>query len=163
MNADLPVAGQAPGPRPRPLLRLLLAAALACPALAGAGPTDSPEGLWRIYNDDTGKPQALVRIVQSGDEYEGIIVDTLVPGEVLDDLCVHCTGSRKNQPIKGMVFITGLHRDGDDFVDGRVLDPDTGDTYRCEMHLKDGGRKLVMRGFFLLPMLGRSQTWDRVE
>jgi uncharacterized protein (DUF2147 family) len=157
MNADLSAAG------PALRLLLLLAALLGGSALAVAATAESPVGLWKIYNDNTGKPQALVKITQSGDEYQGIIVDTLVPGEVLDDLCVHCTDYRKNQPIKGIVFITGLHRDGDNFIDGRVLDPDTGDIYHCEMHLEDGGRKLVMRGFILLPMLGRSQTWDRAE
>jgi uncharacterized protein (DUF2147 family) len=145
------------------MVKRLLAGLAFCCSLAAAADNDSPVGLWKIYSDDTGKPQALVKIVQNGADYEGIIVDTLVPGEVLDDLCVHCRDSRKNQPIKGMVFLTGLHRDGDDYVDGRVLDPDTGDTYHCEMHLEEGGRKLVMRGFVLLPLLGRSQTWDRVE
>ena len=40
---------------------------------------------------------------------------------------------------------------------GEILDPDTGWTYRCRMTLKDGGQKLLVRGFLGMALFGRTQ------
>jgi uncharacterized protein (DUF2147 family) len=53
-------------------------------------------------------------------------------------------------------------KDGDEYVDGQILDPDNGKVYRCKVRLA-GGKKLSVRGYIGVPMLGRSQTWVRQE
>ncbi|TMH43938.1 MAG: DUF2147 domain-containing protein [Betaproteobacteria bacterium] len=40
---------------------------------------------------------------------------------------------------------------------------DEGQVYRCRIALLDDGRKLQVRGFIGIPLLGRSQTWVRKE
>jgi uncharacterized protein (DUF2147 family) len=49
------------------------------------------------------------------------------------------------------------------WVKGKILDPDDGNIYSCEMTLHDGGKILEVRGYIGFSFLGRSQTWVRME
>ena len=49
------------------------------------------------------------------------------------------------------------------FEGGDILDPNNGKVYRVKLKLVDGGAKLDVRGYIGTPMLGRTQTWIRVE
>ena len=53
--------------------------------------------------------------------------------------------------------------EADLFDGGHILDPNNGKVYRSQMRLGDGGRKLDVRGYIGLPLLGRTQTWLREE
>ena len=75
--------------------------------------------------------------------------------------CGLCEGALKDQPVIGMTILRGLRRDGSGFGGGTILDPDEGRTYRCTATLRDGGRKLEVRGFIGVPLLGRTQIWVR--
>jgi uncharacterized protein (DUF2147 family) len=46
---------------------------------------------------------------------------------------------------------------------GKILDTENGKTYQCSLHLAENGKKLNVRGFIGLPILGHSQTWERVD
>lgn len=76
-------------------------------------------------------------------------------------ICSKCTDERKDEPIVGLVLMRSIKRQGDEFAGGDILDPDTGSVYRCKFALADGGSRLVVRGFLGVPLLGRSQTWER--
>ena len=119
----------------------------------------SPAGLWQTISDSSGKPAALVEIFESGGRFHGRIVQLLEddPGSV----CTQCTDARKNQPLVGMVFLTGLRADGDEFTGGDILDPEDGRVYRAKIKLIDGGDKLKVRGFLGFSLLGRTQIWLR--
>ena len=43
---------------------------------------------------------------------------------------------------------------------GTIYDPQSGNTYSSTMELQDENT-LVVRGYVLLPIFGRSQTWIR--
>ena len=47
--------------------------------------------------------------------------------------------------------------------DGKILDPENGKNYSLRLTPIDGGKKLEVRGYFGAPLLGRTQTWIRVE
>jgi hypothetical protein len=49
------------------------------------------------------------------------------------------------------------------FEGGDILDPNNGKVYSAKLTLVDGGKKLDVRGYIGMPMLGRTQTWQRVE
>ena len=53
---------------------LLLTAALALPAAAD---TSSPIGKWRTFHPDTGAPNTIVEIAETGDTLEGTVVELL--------------------------------------------------------------------------------------
>ena len=57
----------------------------------------------------------------------------------------------------------GLRKDGDAYDGGEILDPADGKVYKSKLTVRDGGRKLDVRGYVGVPMLGRSQVWLRQE
>lgn len=139
-------------------LWLLLAAALTSGAMSP--PLASPEGLWRIVDQDSGAQLGLARFYAR----DGRIYGRLEGGAnsaPLAGLCTACRDDRHNQPRQGLEFIRDLAPAGDAYAGGSILDPDTGRSYGCEVKVMDGGRKLVVRGYLGLPLLGRSQTWIR--
>jgi uncharacterized protein (DUF2147 family) len=139
-----------------------LAAAVAmAPAFADDA---SPVGLWKNIDDVSGKPKALIRISESNGVLQGKIEKLFRPADQdQNPKCDKCTDARKDQPILGMVFMSGLKKDGDEYTGGEILDPDNGKVYKSKMELADGGKKLKVRGYIGVPMLGRSQTWLRQE
>ena len=46
---------------------------------------------------------------------------------------------------------------------GKILDPENGKEYRLRLTPIDGGKKLEVRGYIGDAVLGRTQTWVRVE
>ncbi|MBI1397633.1 MAG: DUF2147 domain-containing protein [Betaproteobacteria bacterium] len=125
----------------------------------------SPVGLWKTVDDHTHKARSLVRIVEVGGELQGRVEELLnrQPDDDPDGLCRKCPGERKDQPIVGMTILWGLKRDDDEYDGGEILDPKNGKTYRCKMHVIDGGRRLEVRGYIGISLIGRTQTWVRVE
>jgi uncharacterized protein (DUF2147 family) len=145
---------------------VLLAGAAATFAQNSAGATasgaTSPVGLWQTIDDKTEKPKALVEITEeSNGTLSGKVVKGLNPNENPDRRCTECTDDRRGQKILGMTIIRDMKREGDGWAGGNILDPENGKVYKCKMHLEDGGRKLVVRGFIGISLLGRSQTWNR--
>lgn len=145
--------------------RVLAAVAFALPLLSGrpVHAQATPVGFWNTISDDDGRPTGVVEIRQVGDEYVGIVRGILVPATHEDSLCTRCTGALRNAPIVGLTILRHMHRDGDEYSGGEILDPETGKTYRARMRLADGGKKLIVRGYIGISLFGRSQTWVRRE
>lgn len=124
-------------------------------------PADTPVGLWRAYDDRTGRESAIIRIERQGGVLIGKVISTRNPADAYKT-CTKCDGARHDQPILGLTIITNMRRDGARWDGGQILDPRTGSVYRCIMRLEDGGSRLIVRGFIGLSLFGRSQTWVRV-
>ena len=132
------------------------------PPLYAAEP--SPVGLWRTIDDHTGKPRGLVQITEANGEYQGRVTKTFPkPGEDPNRRCEKCEGARQNQPVIGMTILWGIRKQGDEYQDGEILDPETGKIYRARIRLEDGGKRLDVRGFIGFSLIGRSQIWIREE
>ena len=124
----------------------------------------TPVGLWRTIDDQTGKPRGLVRITEANGEYQARVEKTFPkPGEDSNPKCEKCEGARQNKPVIGMTILWGLKKQGDEYQGGEILDPENGKVYRATIKLKDGGKKLDVRGFIGFSLFGRSQTWLREE
>lgn len=143
-------------------LALIVTAALTmAPAFAQTG---TPAGLWKNIDDETGKPKALIRITESNGVLTGQIEKLFRDAnEDQNPKCDKCEGARKDQPIIGMTILSNLKKDGDEYAGGEILDPNNGKVYKSKLHLTDGGKKLSVRGYIGVPMLGRSQTWVRQD
>ncbi|MGO7906437.1 DUF2147 domain-containing protein [Rhizobium leguminosarum] len=122
----------------------------------------SPVGLWRNVDDVSGKPRALVRITESNGALQGRIEKVFLAANE-SPTCAKCEGALKNAPVMGLVILSGLKKDGDDYTGGQILDPDNGKVYSSKIHLIDEGKKLTVRGFIGVSLLGRSQVWERQE
>jgi len=138
-----------------------LAALLIVAPLARAAAQTSPVGAWDTISDTDGKPAATVEIRQVGNHYVGVITALLRPDDDSTAVCDKCRDERKGQRIVGMEIIRGMRADGQGWSGGEILDPETGKTYKANMHLGENGNTLVVRGYIGLPMFGRSQTWVR--
>ncbi len=140
------------------LAGLLTGALLAAPA---AMANDSPVGLWKSIDDETKNPKALIRITEQAGVLIGRIEKILT--DKVDALCDKCTDDRKDKPVQGMMILTGLKKDGDEWTGGEILDPNNGKVYKAKAKLIDGGAKLDVRGFLGVAVFGRTQTWLREQ
>ena len=126
----------------------------------------SPAGLWKTVDDNTKKEKSLVRIVEANGVYTGKVEKIIDPDSPKDAVCKDCSDERKDQPILGMTIVRNMKQSADDkavFDGGDILDPNNGKVYRVKLTLIDGGSKLDVRGYIGTPLLGRTQTWIRVE
>lgn len=128
---------------------------------------NSPEGYW--YSAPT-KHQfgSVFHVFKVGDEIRGIIA-TLIPriGHPDDDLgtrCSGCDGELKDHPTIGLPFIWGFKKDpaSSRWINGKVLDPRSGNAYSARMETVEGGRQLKVRGYLGSPVLGANVYWTRV-
>ncbi|MDR3683430.1 MAG: DUF2147 domain-containing protein [Geothrix sp.] len=127
-----------------------------------AGTPTGPVGRWKTYDDKTGALHGLVEITEENGVLKGRILKSYDPLKP-NPTCDLCEGERKGQPVLGMVFLWGLTRQGEEFQGGYILDPDNGKVYRAKVRVDEGGRKLLVRGFIGISLLGRTQTWVREE
>ncbi len=118
------------------------------------------EGKWKTIDDETGKAKSIVEIWKKADgKYYGKISQLLIKPEHAN--CVACKDDRKNKPLLGMEIIRGLKKDGDEFTGGSITDPKNGKSYKCTI-TRDGD-KLNVRGYMGISIIGRTQTWQKVD
>ncbi len=147
----------------RTLIKATLIASILAAPLAWAQ-DDSPVGLWKTIDDSSGKPTALIRITENQGVLTGKIEKLFRgPDEDQNPKCVACTDARKDQPIVGMTIVSGLRKDGDEYKGGEILDPKNGKVYKSKLTVREGGKKVEVRGYVGMPMFGRSQVWLRQE
>jgi len=118
-------------------------------------------GKWKTVDDETGEAKSIVEVYEKDGKLYGKVVEILNPAKK-DAKCQNCKGADKDKPILGLVIIKGLKKDGDEYTDGDILDPQKGKLYSCTVKL-DGKDKLSVRGYMGISLLGRSQTWSRVK
>ena len=138
-------------------------AILAVPAVSTAAEA-SPVGLWKTIDDESGKPKSLIRISENDGVLSGRIEKLFrAPDQDQDPKCVKCEGALKDQTIVGMTILTGLKKDGESYSGGQIVDPANGKTYKSKLTVAEDGKKLNMRGYIGVPMLGRTQIWLRED
>jgi uncharacterized protein (DUF2147 family) len=125
----------------------------------------TPVGLWKTIDDETKLEKSLVRITENGGVFTGKIEKLLDPAKQ-ESKCDKCTDERKDQLVLGMTIIRNVKQHDDDkerWDGGDILDPNNGKVYKVRIKTADGGKKLEVRGYIGAPLLGRTQTWIRVE
>jgi len=130
----------------------------------GVAQAAGPVGLWRTIDDETGKERSYVRIVEVDGKLQGTVEKLFpFPGDNPDHLCDKCSGELKDKPIVGMKILWDLKDQGGVWKGGHILDPNNGKTYRCKMTVSDDGQQMDVRGYIGISLLGRTQTWFRLE
>jgi uncharacterized protein (DUF2147 family) len=135
-------------------------------ALAGSAYAQAtPVGVWKTIDDKTKTERAQVRILETAGVFTARIEKLLAADAKPDAVCDHCTDERKDKPIVGLEIMRGVKKsDSDNLWDGgTILDANDGKVYKVRLQTVDGGKKLEVRGYIGMPMLGRTQTWIRVE
>jgi uncharacterized protein (DUF2147 family) len=128
---------------------------------APASDQSSPVGRWKTLDDQSKKPRGIVEIYEKNGQVFGRIESSFDPSET-HERCTKCTDDRKDQLFIGMEIMRHLKKTGThEYTGGQILEPETGKIYHCKIKVHDQGRKLTLRGYIGVPMLGRSQTWQR--
>ena len=126
----------------------------------------TPAGLWKTIDDESKKEKSLIRITEAGGVFTGKLEKLLDPSAKPDAVCDLCTDDRKDKPVVGMTLVKGVKQSDSDkgrWDGGEIRDPNNGKTYKVRLTPNDGGKTLAVRGYIGAPLLGRTQTWVRVE
>ncbi|NNF01996.1 MAG: DUF2147 domain-containing protein [Bacteroidia bacterium] len=121
---------------------------------------DDVVGIWVT---DDGK--ANVEIYKKGAKFYGKIIWLKEPNEEdgtpkLDD--ENPDKELQSKPILGLNMLSGFVFKGDEWVDGKIYDPETGKTYSCYMEFK-GVDRLKIRGYIGFSLLGETTYWTRKQ
>jgi len=139
------------------LLTALMTAELA------ADPAAQALGFWKSVSDvkgEEGKVTALWKLsLDARGQLQGVIV--WVPGKPADEKYVSKKAEFNGLPVRGTVWMKGLGKSGDGWKGGTIVDigNDKADVYGCEVKVIDGGKKLAMRGYIGIALMGRTQNW----
>ncbi|WP_310994107.1 DUF2147 domain-containing protein [Aequorivita marina] len=118
-------------------------------------------GKWQTFDEDTGKAKSVVEIYKQNGKVYGKVVEIADPSK-RDATCFKCPEEYKDKPILGLVILKDLEKDGSEYNDGTIMDPNNGKVYKCYIEL-DSANKLKVRGYIGFSLLGRTQTWTRVQ
>jgi uncharacterized protein (DUF2147 family) len=126
-------------------------------------PPQTAEGFWAQVGND-GKVGGWFFFTQRDGVFEGRLVKMFKqPGEQhIIDNCEKCEGDQKNAPMLGLTIVKGMKRDGYKYEEGSILDPRDGSVYHAQMEMSPDGQKLAVRGYLGIPLLGQTQTWQRL-
>jgi len=126
-------------------------------------------GTWKTIDDEgpnKGKESSYIEIFEKNGVYSGKITKLLI--DPPDKVCDKCKGDLKNKLLIGMIIVKDMKKTGnvdkkigEEYTGGTILDPDSGDIYKCKMWVKDD--VLTARGFIGISLFGRSQEWFRVK
>jgi uncharacterized protein (DUF2147 family) len=121
----------------------------------------SPAGVWKTIDDDTGEAKSHVEIYEQSGEYFGKVVKLLKSDP--DTICDECTGERKNKRVLGMTILESLQPTGDYWSKGIIMDPENGKEYGCSIWFEDvKAEELKVRGKHWTGLY-RTQTWYRIK
>jgi len=120
----------------------------------------SPIGVWKTIDDKDGQAASHIEIYEVNGKLHGKVIKLLQEPE--DILCQKCSGDKKDQPVVGMEILWNLKKYKDYWSYGKVLDPENGKTYKCNLTM-ESNEKLKLRGYIGFAALGRNQIWHRIQ
>jgi len=142
------------------LFSIVVLALVAIGANAEAG---QAVGYWKSVSDvkgEEGKVTALWKLsLDSAGALQGVIVWS--PDSNATTKYVSKKAEFNGKLVQGTVWMKGLKRSGDEWKGGTIVDigDDKGEVYGCEVKVIEGGKKLAMRGYIGIALIGRTQTW----
>jgi len=115
-------------------------------------------GKWVTVDDNTNEEKSVIEIFESKGMYYGKIVK-IFSTDHPDPVCDKCArdDNRYLKKIIGMEIIRGMKKDGEEYTEGNILDPEDGKVYRCKLWIE--GAQLMVRGYW--GPFYRTQTWRK--
>lgn len=125
----------------------------------------NPDDVVGIWLNPIG--EGKIKIFKSGEYYYGNLIWIKNPlneqGQPkVDDK--NPDASKRNRKIQGLLILTGFTFDANNkhWDKGQIYDPKSGKLYSCKMTIGSDG-KLNIRGFIGISLIGRTESWTRVE
>lgn len=119
-------------------------------------------GYWKTVDDATGEVKSICAVYEKGGKVFGRLLVLFEEGDYLEDYRnpVKVAEEVKGKPhFSGLDIIWNMEKVGSRFKRGKIMDPENGKHYDCEMWI-DGG-DLMVRG--KIGPFGRNQTWIAVD
>jgi len=138
------------------MLKLIAIAALSA---AAALAQNSAVGNW-TYVDGT--KTTYITTAEEGGQLKATITKVTRDGK--DDAsatCSKCSGESKDKPLAGLLILWDTKKDGANWKDGKLLDPDSGRHVTGKVEILEGGKKLNVKGS--VAFISKTQTWTRVQ
>lgn len=123
---------------------------------------DDITGIWLTG----GKEPAKIQIYRSGDKFFGKIIWLKNPTDTGGKQKVDINNpnkAKRGNLIAGLIILKDFKFNGDDeWKGGDIYDPESGKTYSSYMYLKNWNT-LRVRGYVGVALLGRTETWTRIN
>ncbi|MBZ9728926.1 DUF2147 domain-containing protein [Salegentibacter sp. JZCK2] len=117
-------------------------------------------GKWKVVND-AGRVNSIVEIYEEDDFVHGKVI-RITKEEHRDQKCTKCPGKLKNTPIEGLNVIRDFVKEGDEYVDGILIDPKSGKEYSGKIWVDDKNPDILnVRGY--IAFFYKTKVWERVE
>ena len=120
----------------------------------------TPVGIWKTIDDESGEPKSHVEIYEKEGKLFGKVVK-LLP-KATTDVCLNCPGDLDGKSLLEMDVFWDLKPYKDYWSYGKIIDPAKGKVYKLSLWVEDE-KTLKLRGYIGVSVLGRNQTWHRVE
>ena len=153
------------------------AAALTAASVAGQSPMaeDGVMGIWETEPEDDGQWSRIEiqRCAEDASRFCGSIVWLSEPLVTEGENPTEAGNPKldannpeealRDRRILGLPLMHSFQFDDGKWKDGRIYDPKSGKTYRCEIQLADEGQRLDVRGFVKVAFVsvGRTTQWTR--
>ncbi len=112
----------------------------------------------------TGSKKGVVQIYKEGNKYNGKLIWLKTPtyedGKPKVDKH-NPDKAKQTAPLMGLNMLVGFVFEDNKWVDGTIYDPEKGKTYSCKISMK--GDMLDVRGFIGISLIGRTDTWYKVQ
>lgn len=69
--------------------------------------------------------------------------------------------SLRNREVKGLNLFSNFTWSDNQWVEGKIYDPEGGSTYSCKMWLSDDKQTLNVRGYIGISIIGRTEKFTR--
>ena len=127
---------------------------------AAAALAQSPSiGNWQYVD---GPKTTFIRTYEEGGQLKATIEKVTKGGqEDATAMCDKCSGDTKGKPMKGLLILWDTKKDGDNWKEGKLLDPDTGRIVKGAVEVADGGKKLNVKGS--VAFISKTQAWVKVQ
>ncbi|WP_026451351.1 DUF2147 domain-containing protein [Aequorivita capsosiphonis] len=117
-------------------------------------------GKWKTFNSHTGEVRSIVEVFQQNGKLYGKVL-RIMDEEDRDNLCTECEGEDKNQKIEGLVLMKNFEKDGGEYVDGTITNPNDGKIYRSKVWIDENDPNILnVRGY--IGFFYKTMEWERI-
>tara|TARA_R110002012_G_C11284516_1_gene571189 strand:+ start:128 stop:562 length:435 start_codon:yes stop_codon:yes gene_type:complete len=119
------------------------------------------QGKWKTFNKHTGEVRSIIEVFEKDQKIYGRVFQIMDP-EDKDNLCTACEGADKNKKIEGLVLIKNFKKEGDEYVDGTITNPDNGKVYDSKLWIDDENPNILhVRGY--IGIFYKTMEWERLK
>lgn len=120
----------------------------------------TPLGFWMLTDDKQADIRTIVEIYQKQEMLYAKVIE--LDPKALIKTCRMCSGIKKNKSLLGMDIIWDLKKNQNEWTSGFILDPESGKEYDCKLWMV-GNDEIMVRGFYKLPIFGKTKIWTRIK